>query len=54
MKIIKIIFDGIASRFVMVILAVLVLLIGLWSPSRLMYALSTLNTKENKKGCSTC
>ena len=54
MKILKVIFDAFASRFAMVVLAVLVLLIGLWSPSRLMYGLSTLNEDEKKKGCSTC
>lgn len=54
MNIIKVLFDEIVSRLLMIVLSVLVLLVGIWSPTRLLYALSTLNTKENKKGCSTC
>ena len=54
MNIIKVLFDEIVSRLLMIVLSVLVLLVGIWSPTRLLYALSTFNTKENKKGCSTC
>ena len=54
MNIIKVLFDEIVSRLLMIVLSFLILLVGIWSPTRLLYALSTLNTKENKKGCSTC
>lgn len=54
MNIIKVLFDEIVSRLLMIVLSVLILLVGLWSPTRLMYALSTLNVKQSKKGCSSC
>ena len=52
MNIIKVLFVEIVSRLLMIVLAVLVLTIGLYSPGRLLYMLH--NYTDPTKGCPTC
>lgn len=55
MNIIKKTFDEIASRILMIVLGLLVIFIGLVSPMRCLYALSTIGDAEKKRNrCSTC
>lgn len=52
MKFVKVVVDEIVSRLLMVVLSILVLLVGLYSPTRLMYAMHTYRYAKDK--CSSC
>ena len=55
MNIFKVMFDEIVARLLMVVLALMVLFLGLYSPDRLVYTLIKFGKewKEYKK-CNTC
>lgn len=57
MKFIRVIFDEISSRFLMVILGIMVSIVGLISPWRCLYALHHIKADFNKnlkKTCDSC
>ena len=54
MNVIKVLFDEIVARIAMVVLAILVLFIGLYSPDRLIYTLVLFGDNWFKKGCDRC
>ena len=55
MKFIKVMFDEIVARLLMVVLAIMVLLLGLYSPDRLFYTLIRFGKEwKEYKNCNTC
>lgn len=55
MNIIKQLFDEIAARIVMIVLGLALIIVGVISPTRALYALSTIAEEERKRNrCSTC
>lgn len=57
MNIIKKLFEEIASRFIMVFLGMIVIVVGLISPWRCLYALHHIKDDDNKnlkKTCGSC